>query len=479
MKQRVKSYCEARGLLQKGDAVLVGVSGGADSVCLLFLLHELQEELGLSLRALHVHHGIRSEAGRDAEFARDLCERWNVPFTLVQVNVPELAKKEGISEEEAGRTARYQAFEEAAKEWMAQEQGPSSVKIALAHHAGDRAETMLFHLFRGSGLKGLSSIPPMRETKTAGVSIIRPLLFLERSEIEGYLDQNDLSHVEDATNAEDAYARNRIRHHVLPYAEEEICSGAARHVNQAADLLLEVEEHLAQETAQARNDCVSEGRISAELFIKLPGLIQKRLILELLTEASPHGKDIGAKHVEMVRDLFFGETGRKVSLPFGIIARREYGFVVLERASEERSEGHDEIEIPLESTLKPEGFTANLGQETYHFRAFPYEKNEIIPEKTYTKWFDYDKIKNTLLLRTRRPGDYLMIRGKDGVALRKALKDYFITEKFPRKIREEIPLLAEGSHVLWITGHRISEAYKVDEDTRTILQVKREMKRRN
>ena len=514
--KKVLKYCEAHGTLEPGDRILTGVSGGADSVCLLFLLRELRESLKLELRVLHVHHGIRAEADEDAAYVKALCEKLEIPFVQKNFNVPALAKKEGLSEEEAGRKARYEAFEEYAKEWLSEadealtgagcigeaRNNRSRVKIALAHHAGDRAETLLFHLFRGSGLKGLASIPPVRKTAAAGVTVIRPLLCLERAEIEEYLEENGIQYCQDATNFEDAYARNRIRHHVLPYAEKEICSGAVQHLNQAAELLAEAEEYLKEQTEAARATCVEIKPVAVPLrqeqpdgdghskacfvsvpeFTRVPSILQKRIILELLLELSPGGKDVGATHVEMVRDLFSGETGREADLPFGILARREYDKVILERVADD-AVGDDEailteLEGEIDLTKLSENVTVEIpwGQDVFTFQRLPYEKKEIIPEKTYTKWFDYDKIKNTLSIRTRRPGDFLMIRGGEGKPVRKTLKTYFITEKFPRKDRESLPLLAEGSHVLWITGHRISEAYKVDEGTKTILQVERKTK---
>lgn len=505
--KKVWEYCEAHGTLEPGDRILTGVSGGADSVCLLFLLREMRKRLNLELRVLHVHHGIRAEADGDAAYVKALCEKLEIPFVQKNFDVPALAKKEGLSEEEAGRKVRYEAFEEYAKAWLSEAAGAQSgaghdgkaqskcacVKIALAHHAGDRAETLLFHLFRGSGLKGLASIPPVRKTAAAGVTVIRPLLCLERAEIEAYLDENGITYRQDATNFEDTHARNRIRHHVLPYAEEEICSGAVQHLNQAAELFAETEEYLKEQTDAAMATCVETRQeamparkeqsddmaqsrayfVSVPEFGNLPRILQKRLILELLLELSPGGKDVGATHVDMVRDLFFGESGRAANLPFGITARREYDKVILEEFCDGDVDQPARIkkEIDLTMLSENEAIEVPWGQDVFTFQRLPYEKKEIIPEKTYTKWFDYDKIKNTLSIRTRRPGDFLMIRDGEGKPVRKTLKSYFITEKFPRTDRETLPLLAEGSHVLWITGHRISEAYKVDEGTKALLRV--------
>lgn len=465
-------------MLSPLDQVVLGVSGGADSVCLLFLLHEMKERLDLSLRVVHVHHGLREEADEDAAFVKALCKQLGVPFSLVKVDVARLARKEGLSEEEAGRKARYDSFEAHAKKW--QEESGRDVKIALAHHAGDRAETMLFHLFRGTGLKGLASIPPVRAAKTEGVTVIRPLLCLMRGEIEEWLREEGHTYCEDQTNSEDVYARNRIRHHILPYAESEICTGATLHLNQAADLLAEAEGYLATETARAASDCVAfiqEGyEIEVAYFTALHPLLQKRILIELLRQLSPHAKDMGAIHVESVRDLFLKNvSGRSVDLPFGICAAREYDKVFLRRQEEAAGAGAEDEKAP--EALVLEGLGANpvlvsFGGKMFEFVLTDYKKTQEIPQKTYTKWFDYDKIKGTISIRTRMAGDYLMIRGEEGRTARKSLKEYFITEKIPRGERESLPLLVSGQHVLWIPGHRISEAFKVEEKTKTVLQAR-------
>ena len=491
-------------MLAPGDRVLIGLSGGADSVCLFFLLLEIREQIPFELRALHVHHGIRREAGEDAAFVKSLCEGLGVPFVQENVDVPALARRLKISEEEAGRRARYDAFEAYAAAWRKEASAkgtdaddqtgePSqgkAVKVALAHHAGDRAETLLFHLFRGSGLKGLASVPPVRPLGDSGNVIIRPLLCLEREEIETYLSKRGISHCDDATNEGDAYARNRIRHHVLPYAEKEICEGAVRHLNQAAELLAETESYLAKQTKEALERCVvstPEGfSVDVTSFLKEPVLLQKRILMELLWQLTPERKDLGAVHLEAVLDLFSGGTGRKKCLPFGLTAYREYDHVLLRRdgqtAEQENGSGaaqgnsyecpeRKETILPVK-TLKPgDELSLQYGTYEFQFACLRDEKLENIPEKTYTKWFDCDKIKDTLSIRTRKSGDYLMIRGGDGEPIRKTVKDFMITEKIPREQRETLPLLAEGDEVLWIPGYRMSEKYKVTAETKRILQV--------
>ena len=213
LEKQVKEYCDRHQMLERGDRVVLGVSGGADSVCLLFVLLALRRELDLQLHVVHVNHGIRIEAGEDAAYVSALCEAHQVPFYLYEKDIPALAKEWSCSEEEAGRRVRYEAFEEVLRQQCCQ-------KIAVAHNSNDRAETMLFHLFRGTGLTGLAGIRPVRG------QIIRPLLCVDRAQIETYLTEKQISYRHDATNDCDDYTRNKIRHHILPYAEQEIVKGS-------------------------------------------------------------------------------------------------------------------------------------------------------------------------------------------------------------------------------------------------------------
>lgn len=487
MEEKVYAYIEQHRMLQSGDRVLAGVSGGADSVCLLFLLTRYREKIPFDLAVVHVDHGVRPDAWKDAAYVKSLCGRLGLPFFQVNADVPRLAREKGISEEEAGRRVRYEAFEKFAGEW-GRGRDPEGfgeapgIKLALAHHMGDRAETLLFHLFRGTGSRGLGSIQPVREHGGGKFTVVRPLLCLERREIEDYLEERGISYRTDSTNQEDVYARNRIRHHILPLAEQEICRGAVRHISEAADRFSEIEEYLTAQTALAREGCVrnregAEGReILADKFLELPPLLQKRVLLELLLEISPLHKDIGAVHVEMLRGLFSNGTGKSVSLPCGIRAGRSYDRIILEREPEDGLEKPDPGDAAIEISLPGDSPETWRTEKIFHGTRFTFQilnkyKFEEMPKNQCTKWFDCDKIISTLSIRTRRTGDYFKIRDGGGELIRKKVKDYMITEKIPREQRDSLPLLAEGDHVLWIPGYRTSEAYRPDKGTEHVLQV--------
>ncbi len=475
VEEKVFAYCSRYQMFQKGDTVVLGVSGGADSVCLLFVLLSLQKKWDLKLHVVHVNHGIRQDAGEDAEYVRQLCATHGIPYLLVEENIPLLAKQWGVSEEEAGRKVRYEAF---AGVLSQEKQG----KIAVAHNSNDRAETMLFHLFRGTGLTGLGGIRPVRE------QIVRPILCLEREEIEAYLQEKQIAYRHDSTNDSDDYTRNKIRHHILTYAKEEIVSGCVGNMSRTADILAETENYIEEQTETAIRNCVQmttaettetgskarEIHVNHTLFMQQHPVIQKRVILSILKELSPGHKDIATVHVEDVLSLFTENGNRRFSLPYGIAAGRLYDEVVICRGNLSEERGFEEICITQEKLSESEWSISLNGHGTLYFRRIECKKAGInckdIPQNQYTKWFDYDKIKECLTLRTRLTGDVLYINSPQGMK-RKKLKDYMIDEKILPQKRDALPLLAEGENVIWLIGYRISEYYKVTSDTENILQV--------
>lgn len=464
LEQRIMAYCRAYRLFAPGDGVVLGVSGGADSVCLLFALHRLRRELDIRLYAVHINHGIRADAARDAAYVEELCGQLEVPFTLVEEDVQALARRQGCSTEEAGRQARYEAF-------YAELARRQAHKIAVAHNAGDRAETMLLNLFRGSGLTGMGSIRPVRG------QIVRPLLGLERREIEAYLEQRGITYCQDSTNDTDDYTRNRIRRHILPYAEREVCAGAAAHLCRTADIFVEIEDYMEEQFRQARELCVSGEAvrggssgpliISCSVFASLHRAVQRGLILSLLKELSPAHRDMGLCQVEQVWELCVRPGNRELHLPQGIRAARCYDRVILEKQDQELPPDFSvSVTVPRKvgetSACQVPGGILRLSRLG--------KKSVILLENQYTKCLDCDKIEELLEWRTRRTGDFLEIRTQSGFG-HKTIKNLFIDEKVPRRERDTIPLLAQGSHVLWVVGGRICESCKIDGDTKEILKV--------
>ena len=468
MLKKVSAYVEKNHMLSAGDTVVAGVSGGADSVCLLLILSELQKQIPFTLKVVHVNHMLRPQADADEAFVKDLCQQLAVSFYPVKQDVAAVAKELGISTEEAGRKVRYEAFAKAVADTE------TVAKIAVAHNLNDRAETMLFHLFRGSGLTGLCSIRPVRD---GDIPIIRPLLSVTRKEIEAFLKEKGMKWREDETNAEDVYTRNRIRHHILPYAEEYVAAGAVTNMGRAADILAETEDFVQIKTRQAYTDSVAETETGKRIVLfakkaaEMHSLLQKQLVLYCLEELTPAKKDITAVHVTDVTSLFTNSANRQISLPYGIIAKREYDKVILEKESV--ADGAQAlpllpVTISRQALLQGTVSVALSETQTMEFSVFNYEQSLNIPQNQYTKWFDYDKIEKSLTIRTRQTGDYLTI---NAMLQTKTLQDYLTEEKIPKGKRDEIPLLAEEKHILWVVGHRISSKYKIEETTKQVLQV--------
>ena len=445
--------------LPETGKIVVGLSGGADSVCLLTVLKQLATPEFL-LRAVHVHHGIRgAEADRDEAFAQKLCESLSVPLCVAYCHVPAYAAEHGLSEEEAGRILRYQVLEKEAGKWEQELPAGSRVKIALAHHRDDNAETILHHLLRGSGLTGLAGIRPVQGRR------IRPLLCVGREEIRAYLEAGHISWCEDSTNQSPDYTRNRIRSQVLPLLKTAVNEQAEEHILQAGQIIGQADAYLRQQAEEIWQEAVC-GReedlaaIPLTAFARQPEILKTYLIRHMLDQLHPGWKDIGSRHFTAIAELAGKPVGSRLDLPGGLMARTGYETLEIVRKTER------EVSVKTESGADGEIHGRQTVPEL-HMTVFSRQKDQEIPKNQYTKWFDYDKIKGTLSVRTRRTGDYLILPSGGS----KTIARYMIDEKIPKEKREQILLLAEGSHVLWVVGFRISEYYKIEEHTENILQV--------
>ena len=459
MLKKVRDYMREHEMTAPGDAVIVALSGGADSVCLLMVLKQLATPEFL-LRAVHVHHGIRgAEADRDEAFAQKLCESLSVPLCVAYCHVPAYAAEHGLSEEEAGRILRYQVLEKEAGKWEQELPAGSRVKIALAHHRDDNAETILHHLLRGSGLTGLAGIRPVQGRR------IRPLLCVGREEIRAYLEAGHISWCEDSTNQSPDYTRNRIRSQVLPLLKTAVNEQAEEHILQAGQIIGQADAYLRQQAEEIWQEAVC-GReedlaaIPLTAFARQPEILKTYLIRHMLDQLHPGWKDIGSRHFTAIAELAGKPVGSRLDLPGGLMARTGYETLEIVRKAER------EVSVKTESGADGEIHGRQTVPEL-HMTVFSRQKDQEIPKNQYTKWFDYDKIKGTLSVRTRRTGDYLILPSGGS----KTIARYMIDEKIPKEKREQILLLAEGSHVLWVVGFRISEYYKIEEHTENILQV--------
>ena len=448
---KVYRFVMKEGLLSEGDPVIAGVSGGADSICLFFVLQEIVQRMGGSLSAVHVHHGIRGEcADLDEAFVRQVCEAQGVPLRVFHGDVPALAQQQHLSLEEAGRRYRYACLEEAAG-------ADPDAKIAVAHHLDDQCETVLMNLLRGAGVRGMCGMSVKRGR------IIRPLLCASRSEIEAFLERKGLVFRTDESNFSTEYTRNRIRLELLPYLREYINPAADRHIAAFAASLQSVSAYMEKQAAEAAAQMVKweedSCRISCDDFTGCDPALQSE-ILRLILGRAEGLRDIGQVHIESLRALFSADTGSSLSLPHRLCAVKEYETVVLRREDDAEKAGQEEIPVQIPGTACGIRFSLSELSEGAL-------QTEQIPKNRCTKCFDYGKIYTELILRHRREGDYMVI----GQGQKKSLHRILIDDKIPRADRDRILLLADGSHILWIpvTG-RISEAVKITAQTKTILQ---------
>ncbi len=452
--EKVRRYIEDNRMIPKGTLVLAGVSGGGDSMAMLHILWKLSGELDFFLEAVHVHHGIRGpEADRDMAMAEGFCHEKGIPWRVYRFSVPGLAEEWKLGLEETGRLVRRQAFGEEEKRLGVKG------RIALAHNQNDLAETILHNLARGTGLRGLAGIRPVNE------NIVRPVLCLERWEIDHYLKENGIPYATDSSNLGDDYTRNRIRHHILPLLEREINPGAVAHMAAAGDMLAQADHFLGKCAGILLEGFWKEDGsilLNGEFF-KAEPILQSYGVLEALVRLAGKRKDLSAVHISQVLGLKDKINGRKILLPYGLEARKEYEGVRVRKWQEKEMAGDISAawELPHSGILH-----CPLGD--FYTEIFEYFGQKI-SEKKYTKWLDYDKIKDNLSVRTRKAGDYLVIN-EEGA--RKKIRRCMIDDKIPEERRGRIPLVVCGEEVLWMVGGRISGKYRITPNTKRVLEVR-------
>ena len=446
MREKVRNTITQFHMFPKGEKIIVGLSGGADSVALLHLLCSLREANDWKITAVHINHGLRgTDADADQRFAEEFCASLGVPCIVKQYDVKAEAKLRKLGEEETGRLLRYAAFQEAAGE---------RGSIAVAHHQKDQAETLLLRLCRGTGLKGLTGMSFVRE------NICRPLLGCSREEIEAYCKANGLSWREDLSNQETKYARNKIRLQVLPVLEE-VNGKAVAHMAETAELLALEEDFLEQQAIT----CFAEVKLSSpsdEVHLhreKLQGLhpaMRKRVLRKAMGVFLT--ADVSQIQIDALEDLLTKPTGKSRDFLQGIRGENRYDVLVLSR-KKEKIEGYC---YPL-----PLGEEVYIPESGISVMAWIGEKNDGNCKDICTKTFDYDKIGKILFCRTRKRGDVISLKGG-----RKKIKDLFIDEKVPREERESYPLIAAGEEILWVPNLRVSEGHRADEQTERYLSIR-------
>ncbi|MGB9661719.1 MAG: tRNA lysidine(34) synthetase TilS [Moorellaceae bacterium] len=448
---RVRQTIDRYGLLTKGDTVVVGVSGGPDSLALLHCLLLLREEYGVDLHVAHLNHLLREEAAaREAAFVRELAAGWGLPVTVAARDVRAYQRKRKLSLEEAAREVRYRFLYEVAEK-------VGAGKIAVGHQADDQAETVLLNLLRGSGLTGLKAMVPRRDR------IIRPLLFVTRAEIESYCREKGLTPCWDLSNLDTAYRRNKIRHELLPLLAREYNPGIVLALARTAAILAEENELLEEIAGKALAQITLEqGRgfikIDGKGFSALGAAVQRRVLRQVVLRL---GGGAGFEHIETLRVMISTGAG-SLTLPGGLKVQVE------EEEARFARVGEEETWAPVFSyPLRVPGITL-LPEISRRIRAelAPPPENPVCPP--YEAWLDRDRLQGALVVRNWLPGDRFRPLGMKGT---KKLQDLFVDAGIPAAERRRLPVVLCGENIVWVAGVRMAEEFKITPSTREALHL--------
>jgi tRNA(Ile)-lysidine synthase len=457
---RVRRTIERYRLLEKGDRLIVGVSGGVDSMVLLHLLNACREAFDLALVVAHVNHGFRpEESEREVELVQKESARFRLPFEYGQFNVREFQKLGGFSPQDAARRIRFRFFYDLLGKHHAQ-------KIALGHNADDQVETVLLRLIRGSGLRGLKGILPIREGR-----VIRPLLEVWREEIDSFALGKKIPFLLDSSNLKKDYLRNRIRLSLIPFIEDEYQPHFKETLLRTSTILREENDYLEKGVEEAYQKIIhEEGDTLSFKFSEYQSLhraIQWRVIKKIVERILGEGMAMedagGADILNVCQKLSQSSPSFLLKLSHGFWVEKRYDAVLLGKREAKPSP-------PFEVDLISPGhtFVEEIGKEVV-IEETDRDQLKDYSEPPNTALMDYESLRFPLKMRNFRPGDRFCPLGVKGT---QKLKDFFIDHKVPRFERPRVPLLISEEMIVWIVGYRIDERVKVNERTRKVLKVK-------
>ena len=437
-------------MLDTGDTVLVAVSGGADSVAMLHALHTQSDELRITLHVAHLNHGIRGEeSDADEQFVRGLAERLGLPITVERVSVPEIRAEMRAGEEEAARAVRYRFLQKTAAEL-------GCGKIAVGHTADDRAESVLLNIVRGTGIEGLGSIRPVNG------NVVRPLIDTWRSEVEAYIAENGLEYRIDASNLDTAYARNRVRHELIPLIE----SGFNPQVKQALVRLAEIAasqndlmERLAENAAVA---AAYGSSFDARLLAELPDALQRQIVRAEIERVKGDLADVTFEQIGRVIEALRSGEDFTIALPTGDIyaERRGSDFRIGPRETPPKIEPFDRpISVPGKTEAPEVGLTIFVEV---------LESVETTQVRPNVALIDAGKLRGALRVRNARPGDRIKPFGMRGT---KKLQDVFVDAKIAQAERARAAVVVDDEKLLWVVGVIASDDARVTDSTRKIIRL--------
>lgn len=492
--QSVKKTIRAFNMLQKSDAVLIGVSGGPDSVALFHILHLLAPEMSLSLGVAHLNHCLRGkDSDNDEMFVQSLCKQFDLPYYSTREDVLAFKKQHGLSLEEAARRVRYEFYYTTAKE-------NGFNKIALGHHQDDNAELILMHLFRGSGPLGISGIPPIRSLKEDSIHIIRPFIEQSKSQLINFLNKKDIEYVVDASNQDPSHLRNAIRHELLPLLKTTYNPNITETLNRLSSIIRSEETWLEDIIGPLFDQIATrtENQITLRVsdFNRLPEAAQRRILRKSILEIKGNIRRITLSHVDsMIALAKKGDVTSRLDFPDQLrVLKTDDDLMLIQEskplrdstpANENRMEPFYSYRVvdPIKGSdsdnrpVNPDKSIQNMQsvslfiKEINAYLKYSKLRSKDLPnfKKTgqHTAFIDYDKLSFPLLLRNVMAGDRFTPMGMTG---KQKLKKYFIDHKIPRHSRTNIPVLLSNEKIVWVVGHRVDDAFKVISTTRNVFK---------
>lgn len=497
LSKKIRDTIKKHNLIKNGEHIVIGLSGGPDSVCLFDVLMKLKDEMNLTIHPVHVNHKFRpGDAERDQEYVEQLCRKRGVECRSFEIDCVSLAEELSMTSEEAGRKARYDAFFKVASEISsetAKQSDASDVKIAVAQNANDQAETMLFRLLRGTGTDGLAGIAYERDER--GYKVIRPLLDAYRNEIEAYCEENGLEPVTDHTNLQPVYARNRIRLQLLPLLEKEYNSNIMEAMVRLGRIAASDKEYLWQQAEKSYGETLKQqGKgfvvLDREKLSSLHRSVRRRVMMKAFAETGL-SRDITEERLEAADKVIMQDiSGTKtIEFPFGYSVKAMYGAVMIDSGAGKRQENTGRPELVFEfitgeNDVRAYAEAVKRGERFDNMVVFDYDKlTAAVPG------ISADTVNDSIIVRKRGEGDFINLG-----AGRKKLRRLMMDMKLPAHIRDDIWIAAAGREVLWMmcratqdasdgpgnNAHalysnlrdRFAEAYRPDDESKRLLIMK-------
>ena len=462
LEQRVLNFIKEHRLVASRKVLLVAVSGGQDSVCLLHILKKLQSTLGIRLHVAHLDHQLRgAESASDARYVARLAKQLGIPVTIGKRDVRAYQKERGVSLEEAAREVRYNFLAEVAASIGAD-------RVAVGHTLDDHVETILLHLVRGTGTRGLRGLQPVTRWQSSekGLKVVRPLLEVRRDETAEYCATHQLQPCLDATNLSLTPLRNKVRLELFPLLKSynpQVIEALLRTARIAGDDIAYLEKEanrLWKRVASKQGNVII---LNKKALLDLSPSMQRYLLRLAIEKAVGNLKDIEARHIEELMQALNKPAGKRISLPYGLVFALDYNRYLLGKDPSALSpfpvlDGEHLIKIPGKTVIPGWCIQANI-----------IEPDESINTDNFTAYFDYDGISKPLIIRSRKRGDVFQPLGMEET---KKVGEFMIDARIPRDWRARLPIICDREKVLWVVGYRIDERAKITGDTKLVLSLK-------